>query len=615
MPRLPTIGGDNNDWGNVLNEYLSVSLDTDGAVKKASVEASLTGDISTHTHNNSNNTMTSTSFSASILLDSLFGRNYGTVTVSTNNEITLDSTNIKDGGNAQIGLMGDGTHTPALTAFNKYDTNGLNFDTTNNMLNVFVFFRQLSKVYWVILDQYVSASSPSTLSAPSVTATVLSTTSLRFSWTNITNNSGYRYKISTNNGSTYGTPVDLGTNIVTFDITGLSVGTRRDVQVLALGNGTTYLDSAYSTNAYQTTASLTQLSTPTLNAPSVISSTQINLSWSTVSNVTSWKLETSPNGTSGWTQIGGTIASGTLLYNHTSLTPATAYYYRLTAVGDQVTYSDSSASTNVNATTKTAAPTLVSSATSTDGLTITHTFSRAMASSPTTTGYSTSPSKTISSATINVDTTKIDVAITPVFTSSDTITATIPSWLPADGGDAYAGVSGVGVTNNTVAVINYIVWTNVPAQLQYDGNGAIEKISNDVTWDSGAASVQSFSGNVRIEAKLGTDYSSDSMMFGFNTDQTIAAYNDMSHAIFSYGGGGTWRIMESGVQKVSSWNTVTPIANRKFSIERNGNTITYQVYDGATWYTVYTSLVNSSGTIYCGVVFNNIFSIIDTQIK
>jgi hypothetical protein len=73
--------------------------------------------------------------------------------------------------------------------------------------------------------------------------------------------------------------------------------------------------------------------------------------------------------------------------------------------------------------------------------------------------------------------------------------------------------------------------------------------------------------------------------------------------------------MESGVQKVSSWNTVTPIANRKFSIERNGNTITYQVYDGATWYTVYTSLVNSSGTIYCGVVFNNIFSIIDTQIK
>jgi hypothetical protein len=85
---------------------------------------------------------------------------------------------------------------------------------------------------------------------------------------------------------------------------------------------------------------LTTLSTPTLTA-SVISSTQIDLSWTNVANESSYKLEWSPNGTTGWTQIGGTIPADTLAYSHTGLTAATAYYYRVSAIGDGVTYSDS----------------------------------------------------------------------------------------------------------------------------------------------------------------------------------------------------------------------------------------------------------------------------------
>lgn len=84
----------------------------------------------------------------------------------------------------------------------------------------------------------------------------------------------------------------------------------------------------------------TPLSTPTLTA-TVISSTQIDLSWTNVANESSYRLEWSPNGTSGWTQIGGTIAANTTTYSHTGLTAATAYYYRVKAVGDGVTYSDS----------------------------------------------------------------------------------------------------------------------------------------------------------------------------------------------------------------------------------------------------------------------------------
>ena len=85
---------------------------------------------------------------------------------------------------------------------------------------------------------------------------------------------------------------------------------------------------------------LTTLSTPTLTA-TVISATQINLSWTNVANESSYKLEWSANGTTGWTQIGGTIAANTITYSHTGLTASTAYYYRVSAIGDGVTYATS----------------------------------------------------------------------------------------------------------------------------------------------------------------------------------------------------------------------------------------------------------------------------------
>jgi hypothetical protein len=109
-------------------------------------------------------------------------------------------------------------------------------------------------------------------------------------------------------------------------------------------------------------AGLITLSTPTLTA-AVISSTQINLSWTNVANETSYKLEWSANGTTGWTQIGGTIAANTTAFNHTGLTASTPYYYRVSAVGDGVTYATSGFGT-ANGTTSGAgdvtAPTVVS---------------------------------------------------------------------------------------------------------------------------------------------------------------------------------------------------------------------------------------------------------------
>jgi hypothetical protein len=96
-------------------------------------------------------------------------------------------------------------------------------------------------------------------------------------------------------------------------------------------------------------SSLTQLSTPG-SFTATPSSTSMALAWADVANESSYKLETSATGTSGWTQIGGTIAANTTSYSHTGLTSSTAYYYRLSAIGDGTTYSNSNYAT-ANATT------------------------------------------------------------------------------------------------------------------------------------------------------------------------------------------------------------------------------------------------------------------------
>jgi hypothetical protein len=41
MSRLPTVGSDSNTWGDVLNDYLPVSLDTDGTIKDSAISTKI----------------------------------------------------------------------------------------------------------------------------------------------------------------------------------------------------------------------------------------------------------------------------------------------------------------------------------------------------------------------------------------------------------------------------------------------------------------------------------------------------------------------------------------------------------------------------------------------
>jgi hypothetical protein len=73
-----------------------------------------------------------------------------------------------------------------------------------------------------------------------------------------------------------------------------------------------------------------------------VSQTQIDLAWTDNSNIESgFKIERSPNGTSGWTQIAAVGANATT-YSNTGLTCSTTYYYRVRAnnAGGDSGYSD-----------------------------------------------------------------------------------------------------------------------------------------------------------------------------------------------------------------------------------------------------------------------------------
>jgi hypothetical protein len=79
----------------------------------------------------------------------------------------------------------------------------------------------------------------------------------------------------------------------------------------------------------------------------VISSSQINLSWTTAAGATGYQVQRSLSSSSGWTLI-ASLSSGATSYQDIGLSAATTYYYRVIATGGGST---SAASSTVQATT------------------------------------------------------------------------------------------------------------------------------------------------------------------------------------------------------------------------------------------------------------------------
>ena len=183
--------------------------------------------------------------------------------------------------------------------------------------------------------------------APSnLTATAASSSQINLSWTDNSNNeTGFKVERSPD-GSTGWTEIATPTaNTTTYQNTGLTASTTYYYRVRAYnGSG----NSGYSNTANATTSGTLPAAPSTLTATAA-SSSQINLSWTDNSNnETGFKVERSPDGSTGWTEI-ATPTANTTTYQNTGLTASTTYYYRVRAYNGS---GNSGYSNTANATTQ-----------------------------------------------------------------------------------------------------------------------------------------------------------------------------------------------------------------------------------------------------------------------
>ena len=177
---------------------------------------------------------------------------------------------------------------------------------------------------------------PGQPAAPTVSATAGSTTSLDVTWTAPTNTGpaiasyDLQYRAGTSGNFTNGPQNVTGTSAA---IGSLAADTSYEVQVRATnaeGDGDWSV-----AGTGRTTASVP--GAPTGLTATASGATQIDLSWSAPgstggSAITGYKIEVSPNGTSGWTdQVANTNSTATT-YAHTGLAAGDTRHYRVSAI-------------------------------------------------------------------------------------------------------------------------------------------------------------------------------------------------------------------------------------------------------------------------------------------
>ena len=145
---------------------------------------------------------------------------------------------------------------------------------------------------------------------------------------------GYRIEVSSNGGSSWTNLVaNTGNANTTYAHTGLTAGTTRHYRVSAINANGTGVPS----NVDSATTGATAPGAPTGLTATASGTTAINLSWSAPgstggSAITGYKIEVSPNGTSGWTdQVANTNSTATT-YAHTGLGAGTTRHYRVSAI-------------------------------------------------------------------------------------------------------------------------------------------------------------------------------------------------------------------------------------------------------------------------------------------
>lgn len=159
-------------------------------------------------------------------------------------------------------------------------------------------------------------------------------TSFSLSWTAVSDATGYTVTVKNANNEVVGTPIVNGTGAT---VTGLASGGTYTAYVVALGDGTTHDDSDPATLSNIQTTAPTVLDTPTGLASSNVGYFGFTLSWTAVSDATSYTVTLSPS--AGSVEVSGTTATVT------GLAEGETYTASVVAKGNGTTTVDSMAAT------------------------------------------------------------------------------------------------------------------------------------------------------------------------------------------------------------------------------------------------------------------------------
>lgn len=196
-----------------------------------------------------------------------------------------------------------------------------------------IFYGLWTMVYGLFLVSSPAFAAPATLIAPTLSATVNSSSQISLNWTDPNTNpneSGYVLERRTTSTS-FVVIAQPASGVLSFVNSGLTPSTTYYYRIKAVGqwhNKT--ISSPYSAEILRTTLA----SVP--NAPTALTATsagtsQINLSWTDNStNETGFKIERGATVSGPFSQI-ATTAAGVKTYQNTGLTPATSYFYRVRA--------------------------------------------------------------------------------------------------------------------------------------------------------------------------------------------------------------------------------------------------------------------------------------------
>jgi hypothetical protein len=171
-----------------------------------------------------------------------------------------------------------------------------------------------------------------------LTSSATSPSQINLSWNTPSNTggspiTGYKIERSVDGGAFSVLVPNTGSTSTTYSNTGLAHSTQYSYRVSAI--------NAIGTSSASNVSSATTFDVnpfpPTDLAATVISSSQIDLEWSTPSDdggspITDYKIERSTNGGSTWNIVVSNTGNADTAYSNTGLAPNTAYTYRVSAI-------------------------------------------------------------------------------------------------------------------------------------------------------------------------------------------------------------------------------------------------------------------------------------------